>query len=56
MGEPYLKITDPVHGVSVRQSKRIDWNWYADELSFTQHVSVSGRGPNPTRVSTRTSG
>ena len=34
--EPYFKVTDTVNGVSVRQSKWVDWNNYVDELSFAQ--------------------
>ncbi|MFB6847013.1 glycoside hydrolase family 6 protein [Streptomyces sp. NPDC056373] len=34
--EPYLKITDTVSGQTVRQSKWLDWNQYADEQSFAQ--------------------
>ncbi|MDQ0792195.1 glycoside hydrolase family 6 protein [Streptomyces sp. B1I3] len=34
--EPNFKITDSVNGTTVRQSKWIDWNYYADELSFAQ--------------------
>ncbi|MFE6620012.1 glycoside hydrolase family 6 protein [Streptomyces sp. NPDC057740] len=34
--EPYLKITDTVNGQTVRQSKWLDWNQYADEQSFAQ--------------------
>ncbi|MEV0847612.1 glycoside hydrolase family 6 protein [Streptomyces sp. NPDC049954] len=34
--EPYLKITDTVGGQTVRQSKWLDWNQYADETSFAQ--------------------
>lgn len=34
--EPNFKVTDSVNGTTVRQSKWIDWNFYADELSFAQ--------------------
>lgn len=34
--EPNFKITDSVNGTTVRQSKWVDWNYYADELSFAQ--------------------
>ncbi|MEU7723474.1 glycoside hydrolase family 6 protein [Streptomyces tibetensis] len=34
--EPHLKITDTVNGQTVRQSKWLDWNQYADEQSFAQ--------------------
>ncbi|MBB5929685.1 cellulase/cellobiase CelA1 [Streptomyces echinatus] len=34
--EPYLKVTDSVHGQTVRQSKWVDWNQYVDERSFAQ--------------------
>jgi cellulose 1,4-beta-cellobiosidase len=32
--EPYLKITATVNGVSVKQSKWVDWNDYVDELTY----------------------
>ena len=32
--EPNVKVTDSVNGVSVRQSKWVDWNNYVDEQSF----------------------
>ncbi|WP_206184716.1 glycoside hydrolase family 6 protein [Thermoactinospora rubra] len=32
--EPYFTINTTVNGVSVRQSKWVDWNWYVDETSF----------------------
>ncbi|WP_426507199.1 glycoside hydrolase family 6 protein [Dactylosporangium sp. McL0621] len=34
--EPYFTIGTTVSGVSVRQSRWVDWNSYADELTFTQ--------------------
>ncbi|MFD9819886.1 glycoside hydrolase family 6 protein [Streptomyces violascens] len=34
--EPYFKITDSVNGQTVRQSKWLDWNHYADEQSYAQ--------------------
>ncbi|MER6346751.1 glycoside hydrolase family 6 protein [Streptomyces sp. NPDC001595] len=34
--ENNFKITDTVNGVSVRQSKWVDWNRYTDELSYAQ--------------------
>ncbi|GAA3015956.1 glycoside hydrolase family 6 protein [Streptomyces fulvorobeus] len=34
--EPHFKVTDSVNGTTVRQSKWLDWNFYADELSFAQ--------------------
>jgi cellulose 1,4-beta-cellobiosidase len=34
--EPNFKITDTVNGQTVRQSKWLDWNNYADEQSFAQ--------------------
>ncbi|WP_236245074.1 glycoside hydrolase family 6 protein [Streptomyces sp. CC210A] len=34
--EDHFKITDSVNGVSVRQSKWVDWNRYTDELSYAQ--------------------
>ena len=32
--EPNFKVTDSVNGTTVRQSKWLDWNYYADEQSF----------------------
>jgi len=34
--EPYVTINTTVGGVSVRQSKWVDWNQYTDELTYTQ--------------------
>ncbi|RCH67692.1 cellulose 1,4-beta-cellobiosidase [Streptomyces sp. SDr-06] len=34
--EPYFKITDSVNGQTVRQSKWLDWNQYADEQTYAQ--------------------
>ncbi|WP_306204469.1 glycoside hydrolase family 6 protein [Actinoplanes sp. RD1] len=34
--EPYVQPTTTVNGVSVRQSKWVDWNQYTDELTFAQ--------------------
>ncbi|GAA3738748.1 cellulose 1,4-beta-cellobiosidase [Spinactinospora alkalitolerans] len=34
--EPYFDVTDNVNGQMVRQSDWVDWNNYADELSFAQ--------------------
>ncbi|MBC9719345.1 glycoside hydrolase family 6 protein [Streptomyces sp. TRM66268-LWL] len=34
--EDHFKIGDSVNGVSVRQSKWVDWNQYTDELSYAQ--------------------
>lgn len=34
--EPYFQITDMVNGQTIRQSTRVDWNQYVDELSFAQ--------------------
>ncbi|WP_432128547.1 glycoside hydrolase family 6 protein [Streptomyces sp. bgisy082] len=34
--EDHFKIEDSVNGVSVRQSKWVDWNRYTDELSYAQ--------------------
>jgi cellulose 1,4-beta-cellobiosidase len=34
--EPYFTINTSVNGVTVRQSKWVDWNWYVDELTFAQ--------------------
>lgn len=34
--EPYFTIDTTINGVSVRQSKWVDWNYYVDELSFAQ--------------------
>ncbi|WP_112466183.1 glycoside hydrolase family 6 protein [Streptomyces triticisoli] len=34
--EDNFSISDQVNGVSVRQSKWVDWNQYTDELSFAQ--------------------
>jgi cellulose 1,4-beta-cellobiosidase len=34
--ESHFTINDSVNGVSVRQSKWVDWNRYVDELSFAQ--------------------
>ncbi|WP_327187144.1 glycoside hydrolase family 6 protein [Streptomyces sp. NBC_01334] len=34
--EPYFKVTDSVNGQTVRQSKWLDWNQYADEQSYAQ--------------------
>ncbi|MEU0671186.1 glycoside hydrolase family 6 protein [Streptomyces lavendulocolor] len=34
--EDHFRIEDSVNGVSVRQSKWVDWNRYTDELSYAQ--------------------
>ncbi|GAB2610162.1 hypothetical protein GCM10027168_48890 [Streptomyces capparidis] len=34
--EPHFSVTDSINGTTVRQSKWLDWNMYADELSFAQ--------------------
>jgi cellulose 1,4-beta-cellobiosidase len=34
--EPYFNINTTFNGVSVRQSKWVDWNQYVDELTFAQ--------------------
>jgi cellulose 1,4-beta-cellobiosidase len=34
--EPYFNIDTTINGVSVRQSRWVDWNYYVDELSFAQ--------------------
>ncbi|MEV4410705.1 glycoside hydrolase family 6 protein [Catellatospora sp. NPDC049609] len=34
--EPFINISGTVGGSPIRQSKWIDWNYYADELSFAQ--------------------
>ncbi|OKK07721.1 cellulose 1,4-beta-cellobiosidase [Streptomyces sp. CB03234] len=34
--EDHFKIEDTINGVSVRQSKWVDWNRYTDELSYAQ--------------------
>ncbi|MDH2429014.1 glycoside hydrolase family 6 protein [Sphaerisporangium sp. TRM90804] len=34
--EPYFSASTTVNGQSVRQSDWLDWNFYADELSFAQ--------------------
>ncbi|SCF25063.1 cellulose 1,4-beta-cellobiosidase [Streptomyces sp. LcepLS] len=39
--EPYLKITDSVNGQTVRQSKWLDWNQYADEQTFAQGLRTA---------------
>ncbi|MGP3968118.1 glycoside hydrolase family 6 protein [Streptomyces sp. 6N223] len=36
--EEFLSITDTVAGVSVRQSKWVDWNNYVDELPYTEEI------------------
>ncbi|SFD40784.1 glycoside hydrolase family 6 protein [Streptomyces aidingensis] len=47
--EPYFGIGDFVHGVSVRQSRWVDWNSYADELSYGQALrqELIGKGFGP---------
>lgn len=39
--EPYVKITDTVGGQTVRQSKWLDWNQYADETSYAQGLRAA---------------
>jgi cellulose 1,4-beta-cellobiosidase len=34
--EPYFNINTTVNGTSVRQSTWVDWNFYDDELTYTQ--------------------
>ncbi|MER7106287.1 glycoside hydrolase family 6 protein [Streptomyces sp. NPDC000229] len=34
--EDHFRIEDTINGVSVRQSKWVDWNRYTDELSYAQ--------------------
>jgi cellulose 1,4-beta-cellobiosidase len=48
--EPYFDIGDTVNGVSVRQSRWVDWNRYVDELSYAQayrdHLASIGFDPD----------
>ncbi|WP_432025746.1 glycoside hydrolase family 6 protein [Streptomyces sp. 1222.5] len=39
--EPNVKITDTVNGQTVRQSKWIDWNQYADETTYAQGLRTA---------------
>ncbi|WSQ63704.1 glycoside hydrolase family 6 protein [Streptomyces sp. NBC_01216] len=39
--EDHFAIGDTVNGVSVRQSKWVDWNRYTDELSYAQAMRAT---------------
>ncbi|GAA3270510.1 glycoside hydrolase family 6 protein [Dactylosporangium vinaceum] len=39
--EPYFTIATTVGGVSIRQSRWIDWNQYVDELTYTQALRAA---------------
>ncbi|BCJ56858.1 glycoside hydrolase family 6 protein [Micromonospora endophytica] len=36
--EPYFDVTTAINGVSVRQSRWVDWNNFVDELPYAQQV------------------